>query len=38
MCYSLPASIMKDGVAVPGGADIDAQDAQFVSKLYPKTL
>jgi hypothetical protein len=38
MCYPLPAAIMQDGVAVAGGADIDAQDAQFVSKLYPKTL
>jgi hypothetical protein len=37
MCYSLPAAIMQDGVAVPGDNDIDAQDAQFVSRLYPKT-
>jgi hypothetical protein len=35
MCYWLPASIMKDGVAVVGGTDIDALDAQFVSTLYP---
>lgn len=36
MCYWLPASIMKDGVAVPGGTDIDAMDAQFAASVYPK--
>jgi Astacin (Peptidase family M12A) len=36
MCYWLPASIMKDGVAVTGGTDIDAQDAQFAASVYPK--
>jgi astacin (peptidase family M12A) len=36
MCYWLPASIMKDGVAVTGGTDIDASDAQFASTVYPK--
>ena len=36
MCYSLPASIMKDGVAVNGGPDIDALDAQFAASIYPK--
>ncbi len=35
MCYWLPASIMKDGVAVDGGTDIDAQDAQFAGSVYP---
>jgi hypothetical protein len=35
MCYWLPASIMKDGIAVDGGTDIDAQDAQFTAKVYP---
>ena len=35
MCYWLPASIMKDGIAVDGGTDIDAQDAQFASSVYP---
>ncbi|MEO8601918.1 MAG: hemopexin repeat-containing protein [bacterium] len=35
MCYVLPASIMKDGVAVTGGTDIDAQDAAFVAQIYP---
>lgn len=36
MCYALPGSIMKDGVAVPGGLDIDAQDAIFSDRVYPK--
>jgi hypothetical protein len=36
MCYSLPASIMVDGIAVDGGTDIDNQDAQFASLVYPK--
>lgn len=38
MCYWLPASIMKDGVAVTGGADIDNQDAEFAATVYPKLL
>jgi hypothetical protein len=37
MCYGLPASIMKDGVAVTGGTDIDALDAKFASTVYPKS-
>jgi hypothetical protein len=36
MCYWLPASIMKDGVAVVGGTDIDATDAQFAASVYPR--
>jgi hypothetical protein len=36
MCYWLPADIMKDGVAVTGGKDIDAMDAQFAASLHPK--
>jgi len=35
MCYWLPAEIMKDGVAVTGGTDIDALDAQFAAQVYP---
>ena len=27
---------MKDGVAVTGGTDIDALDAQFAALVYPK--
>jgi Astacin (Peptidase family M12A) len=36
MCYWLPASIMKNGVAVTGGSDIDPTDAQFAASVYPK--
>jgi len=38
MCYWLPASIMKDGVAITGGSDIDALDAQFAGLVYPGPL
>ncbi len=36
MCYQLPASIMKDRKAVPGGKDINARDAAFAASIYPK--
>jgi hypothetical protein len=36
MCYWLPASIMKDGIAVTGGSDIDGQDQVFSNMVYPK--
>jgi len=36
MCYWLPATIMIDNVAVDGGTDIDALDAQFSSGVYPQ--
>ncbi|BBZ34765.1 hemopexin repeat-containing protein [Mycolicibacterium confluentis] len=35
MCYGLPAEIMKDGIAVPGGPDINNLDATFAGQLYP---
>jgi hypothetical protein len=35
MCYQLDASIMKDGIAVPGGSDIDPSDQVFVARIYP---
>jgi Astacin (Peptidase family M12A) len=38
MCYWLPASIMKDEVAVTGGTDIDEMDKQFAVSVYPKLL
>ncbi len=38
MCYQLPASIMNDHVAVPGGMDIDASDVELITRLYPKTV
>jgi hypothetical protein len=36
MCYALDGSIMKDGVAVPGGTDIDPEDYKLAATLYPK--
>ena len=36
MCYWLPGSIMKDGVAVTGGTDIDMMDAEFAASVYPR--
>jgi hypothetical protein len=36
MCYQLPSEIMKDGIAVPGGDDIDESDYAFAAVLYPK--
>ena len=36
MCYWLPAEIMKDGIAVPGGTNIDKLDGQFAKSLYNK--
>ena len=38
MCYGLPGSIMKDGVPVPGGADIDESDGSFAASVYPKAI
>jgi len=35
MCYHLPASIMKDGIEVPGGTDIDDLDKEFAGFVYP---
>lgn len=37
MCYSLPGSIMLDGIAVPGGKTISAIDQRFFGELYPLT-
>ncbi|RBR26456.1 uncharacterized protein FIESC28_00750 [Fusarium coffeatum] len=36
MCYDLPAKIMKDNIAVPGGNDINEIDGKFAAFLYPK--
>jgi hypothetical protein len=38
MCYWLPASIMKNGVAIPGGTDIDTLDGQFAGQVYPRLV
>lgn len=35
MCYQLPASITRDGIAIPGGNDINPTDAAFAAKQYP---
>jgi hypothetical protein len=35
MCYQLPGSITKDGQPIPGGPDINAQDAAFAASIYP---
>ena len=36
MCYHLPGKIMKDGKAITGGKDINANDFAFAKSLYPK--
>ena len=36
MCYWLPGTIMKDRKPVVGGTNIDAMDARFVARIYPK--
>jgi hypothetical protein len=36
MCYQLPGQIMYNGIPVKGGNDINAQDADFCRRLYPK--
>lgn len=36
MCYHIPGEITKDGNAIPGGPDIDAIDAAFMGKVYPR--
>ncbi|KAK3652857.1 hypothetical protein LTR56_004805 [Elasticomyces elasticus] len=35
MCYSLPAEIMEDNVAVLGGMDINASDGELAGRVYP---
>ena len=37
MCYSFPASITKNGVAIPGGSDFTETDRRYFAKAYPKT-
>jgi hypothetical protein len=36
MCYQLPGSITRDGNPIRGGTDINATDAAFCARLYPK--
>ncbi|HEX9957380.1 MAG TPA: M12 family metallopeptidase [Fibrella sp.] len=35
MCYQLPGSITKNGMAIPGGKDINATDYAFAARIYP---
>jgi hypothetical protein len=37
MAYGLPAEIMRDGIAVPGGTRINDEDAALAAKMYPKS-
>jgi hypothetical protein len=36
MCYQLPGSITKSGQPIRGGTDINATDAAFAGRIYPK--
>jgi hypothetical protein len=36
MCYQIPGTLTKDGAPILGGTDIDKQDADFASMIYPK--
>jgi hypothetical protein len=38
MCYHIPGSITKDGAAIIGGTDINANDFRFAASLYPKRV
>lgn len=38
MCYQIPGSITKNGIAIPGGLDIDPLDYEFMAKVYPKPV
>jgi hypothetical protein len=38
MCYGLPAEIMTNKFAVPGGIDIDELDKKFAALVYPKEV
>lgn len=36
MCYQLPGEITKDGQPILGGLDINATDAAFAHRIYPR--
>jgi hypothetical protein len=36
MCYQIPGELTKDGKPIIGGKDIDASDAAFAARIYPK--
>lgn len=37
MCYQLPGSITRDSNPIRGGIDINATDADFCARIYPKS-
>jgi hypothetical protein len=38
MCYQIPGKITKDGKAIAGGCDINANDFRFAASIYPKRI
>jgi hypothetical protein len=38
MAYQLPGEIMKDGIPVPGGVDINWSDFTFCQRIYPRYI
>jgi hypothetical protein len=38
MCYHIPGSITKNGRAIVGGKDINANDFRFAGSIYPKRV
>jgi len=36
MCYQIPGELTKDGKPIIGGKNIDASDAAFAARIYPK--
>jgi hypothetical protein len=38
MCYQIPGELTRDGKPIIGGKDIDASDAAFAARIYPKKL
>ena len=36
MCYHLPAFLISDGHAIPGGLDINKLDRDFANVIYPQ--
>lgn len=37
MCYQISGDVTVDGQPIPGGTDIDEEDAALCAKLYPKS-
>jgi hypothetical protein len=36
MCYQIPAGLTLNGIAIPGGLDINASDRAFAAQVYPR--